>query len=376
MSLSVRSVQGRRGTADFVDVAWRVQAGRGTAWIPPLRVMVRDALDTRKNPFYRNAERELFIAERDGVRVGRIAAIENGNHNDYHGDRTGFFGFFECVDDPEAARGLVDAARDWLAARGLETIRGPMNPSMHNDLGVLVDGFDLDPVLTMPWNPPYYDSLLQGTGLKGVRDLLAYFLESGAEQTMPERLRRLAERQKRRSRLTFRRWDFGTFEQEARLVHRLYCASWEGNWGFTPPSWDEFWHLAKDLKALLHPDFTFVGEVDGEPVGFVMIARDLNRVLRKIPSGRLWPWNIARLLFGVRSVRQGRFVLLGLTPEYRRRGYFSMFAAEVARRAAAAGAEGAEASWVLEENEALIAPLAAMGLEPNKRWRIYEGGVR
>jgi GNAT superfamily N-acetyltransferase len=170
----------------------------------------------------------------------------------------------------------------------------------------------------------------------------------------------------------FREWDLADLKETARDAFDLYCDAWDGNWGFVPPSWEEFWHLAKDLKSVLHPDFAFIAELEGKTVGFIMIARDMNRVLRQIPSGRLWPWNIARLLLGLPKVLSGRIVLLGLRPEYRNRGFFPLFALEVARRAEKIGAEGAEASWILEDNESLVAPLEAMDLEPYKRWRIYE----
>ncbi len=161
-------------------------------------------------------------------------------------------------------------------------------------------------------------------------------------------------------------------EEEVRTAYDLYCDAWDGNWGFVPPSWEEFWHIAKDLKSVLHPDFAFVAELDGKTVGFIMIARDINRVLRRIPSGRLWPWHIVRLLIELPKVLSGRIVLLGLKRKYQNRGFFPLFALEVARRAMKIGAEGAEASWILEDNDALTAPLKGMDLEPYKRWRIYE----
>ena len=373
MTLRVNRVDGRRGVARFVDAAWRVDRGVGSRWIPPLRAVVRDLLDTSKNPFYAQADRALFVAERDGVVAGRVAAIENRWHNRHHADRTGFFGFFECRDDPEAARALLTAAEGWLVARGLEALRGPMSPSMNHECGLLVDGFETDPVLMTPWNPPYVAGLLEGAGYRKVQDLVGYYIDTNGEAlAFPDRVRRLAERTARKTRVVFRELDVRTLEREARKVHELYLDAWAGNWGFVPPSWEEFWHTAKDLKAVLAADFSFVAEIDDEVVGFMMIARDVNRVLRTMPSGRLWPWNIARLLRRGPRVPSGRVVLLGMKREHRNRGLFPLFTYEAARRAHEIRAEGAEASWILDDNQALIAPLEAMGLEPYKRWRIYE----
>ena len=372
MTVHVEQVEGRRGVATFVDVAWRVQAGRSTRWIPPLRAMVRDALDRGGNPFYREADRALFVARRDGEVVGRVAAIENRWHNRHHSDRVGFFGFFECLDDHEAARGLLGAAEKWLADRGLRTVRGPISPSMNHECGLLVDGFDTPPVLMTPWNPPYYGPLIEGAGYGKIQDLLGYYIPAGDKLAVPDRVRRLAERTLRHTRIKFRTLDVATLEHEARMVLQLYNEAWAGNWGFVPPSWDEFWHTAKDLKAVLAADFSFVAEVDDEIVGFMLIARDINRLLRDMPSGRLWPANIVRLLRQTPKILSGRVVLLGLKTEYRNRGLFPLFAYEAARRALEIRADGAEASWILDNNEALVAPLEAMGLAAYKRWRIYQ----
>lgn len=361
--------------ARFVDVPWHVHDPAKSRWIPPLRAMIKDALDRGGNPFYQAADRALFVARRNGAPVGRVAAIENRWHNRHHGDRVGFFGFFECLDDQAAASELLGAAADWLGKRGLESVRGPISPSMNHECGLLVDGFDHDPVIMTPWNPPYYAGLVERAGYAKVQDLLGYHIPAGDSLAVPERVRRLAERTQRKSGIAFRRLDVGTLEREARKVLELYNEAWAGNWGFVPPSWDEFWHTAKDLKGVLAADFSFVAEVDEEIVGFMLIARDINRLLRRMPSGRLWPWNVARLVLGVQKIMSGRVVLLGLKTAYRHRGLFPLFAYEAARRALEIGAEGAEASWVLDDNEALVGPLEAMGFEGYKRWRIYEGAV-
>ena len=373
MTLQIIEDGGRRGAARFVDAAWRVHDQPvSSGWIPPLRAVVRDGLDRRGNPFYQKAERALFIARRNGQVVGRVAAIENRWHNEHHDDQVGFFGFFDCRDDQEAATGLFDRAERWLGERGLKSARGPVCPSMNHECGVLVDGFDFPPVIMTPWNPSYYDRLIEKAGYARARDLLGYYLPAGDPSALPDRLRRVAERTLQRTRLVFRAWDFDTMEEEVKAAHDLYCEAWDGNWGFVPPSWEDFWHIAKDLKSVLHPDFAFVAELDGDTVGFIMIARDMNRVLRRMPSGRLWPWNIARLLLGLPKVLNGRIVALGLKAEYQNRGFFPLFAFEIARRGLEIGAEGAEASWILEYNEMLNAPLQGMDLEPYKRWRIYE----
>lgn len=374
VNLTISQVEGRAGLRRFIDVPFRLRDRDPMSWsnwVPPLRMMVRDTLRT-SNPFWRTADRALFLAERSGRPVGRVAAIENRSHNRHHDDRVGFLGFLDCARDEEAMAALLGRAEGWLTARGLDSARGPVSPSMNHESGLLVDGFDSPPTIMTPWNPAYYGPLLEGCGYAPARDLLGFDIPADGKLAVPERVQRLAERTRRAAEVTFRPLDVKTLESEARRVLELYCEAWEDNWGFTPPSWEEFWHAARDLRSVLLPEYSFVAEVDGEVVGFMMMVRDLNRVLRDVPSGRLWPTTLLRLARGLPRVRHGRIVLLGLRRAHRQRGLFPLFAWEAARLAHATGFGGAEASWVLDGNTALTAPLEAMGLRPHKRWRIYE----
>tara|TARA_B100000686_G_scaffold123936_4_gene131280 strand:+ start:3547 stop:4686 length:1140 start_codon:yes stop_codon:yes gene_type:complete len=377
--LRVNQVEGRRGIARFVNALWQVRelnagAIEEKSWVPPLRVTVTDIL-SQKNPFYQHANRALFVAERGGLTVGRIAAIENAAHNRYHRDRVGFFGFLETVNDPEVAHSLLDTAEGWLRSRSLNRSRGPISPSMNHECGLLIEGSETPPAIMTPWNPIYYKKLVESSGYKGIQDLLGYDITSGANLAVPHRIQRLAERTARTTGVTFRNLNIGFLEHEARKVLDLYCQAWSGNWGFTPPSWNEFWHIAKDLKSVLLRDFSFVAEVRDEVVGFMMVVRDINRILTHVPSGRLWPTTLFRLTRDLPKVQRGRIVLMGLSSEYRHKGLFPLFAYESARRAKDIGFEGAEASWVLNDNIALTKPMAAMGMNPYKRWRLYEKAI-
>lgn len=377
MTLTIRQVEGRAGLRRFIDVPFRLRDRDPLSWkewVPPLRAMVRDTLNP-SNPFWRVADRALFLAERDGRPLGRIAAIENRSHNRHHGDRAGFFGFLECAPDPDAAAALLRRAEGWLSDRGLERARGPISPSMNHESGLLVAGFRTPPTVMTPWNPEYYGELVEKAGYAPVQDLLAFDIPADGRLAVPARIHRLADRTRRTTGVTFRTLDVKTLESEARKVLELYCEAWEGNWGFTPPTWEEFWHTARDLKAVLLPEYSFVAEIDGEVVGFMMMVRDLNRVLRDVPSGRLWPSTLLKLAVGLPRVRHGRIVLLGMRRTHRHRGLFPLFAWEAARLAHETGFGGAEASWVLDGNTALTAPLEAMGLRPHRRWRIYERDI-
>jgi len=339
-------------------------------------MMVRDLLDTKRNPFYRQADRALFVAKRDGRPVGRIAAIENRAHNAFQQDRVGFFGFFEAVDDQDVARALFRAAEGWLNARGLTSIRGPMNPSTNHDCGLLVEGFDQHPQFLTTWNPPYYETLIRDSQFVAAKDLLGYWLPYGeSSYRMPPRMEALARRAAAKVNLSFRDLEPSRFWDEVAICWEVYNSAWEKNWGFVPMSRDEFTYMAKSLKPLLIPQFAFVAEIDGVPAGFMLSTPDFNLIFKTIRNGRLFPFGLLKILLGKGRLRTGRVIALGIKNEYRTGSILPLFMHEAARRAIAYGSPGAEASWVLEENVAMRQPIEALGGRVYRRWRIFERSI-
>lgn len=375
MSLEILPVERNRRLSEFIDVPWRIPAIKDhPAWVPPLRMMVKDLVDTKTDPFYRRAERQLWVAYRNGVPVGRIGAIENRAHNEFHGDRVGFFGFFESTDDPEVAQRLLDVAAEWLQRRGLTEMRGPMSPSTNHDCGVLIDGFDQHPVLLTAWNPPYYDALIKGAGLATSKDLVGYWLPYGeAGFQVPPRVEALAMRAKERAKLTFRDIDTKKhYWDDVELCWQIYNSAWEQNWGFVPMTRDEFMFQAKGLKPLLIPQFAFLAEVNGEPAGFMLCVPDFNRIFKRIPNGRLLPFGLLKILTGKSKLKTGRIMALGIKEQFRSGSILPVFMHESLRRAVAYGSTGAEASWILEDNAAMRQPVDAWGGRVYRKWRIYE----
>lgn len=357
----------------FVDVPWRIHdRAVHRNWVPPLRKAVVDALDERRNPFYARAARELLIASRDGRPVGCIAAIENRAHNEFHDDRLGFFGFFECQDDPEAARALVDAAGEWLRARGLTTIRGPFNPSTNYECGVLVSGFEHRPMFMTPWNPPFYAALLEGVGMAKSKDLLGYHLPLHAGGlTIPPNFARLANRVRADARITLRHLEPRHFTRELALCWDIYASAWERNWGFVPMEQREFAHIAGELRHLVRKEWTFIAHVDGDPAGFILAVPDYNEVLGPLGTGRLFPTGALRMLLARSRLRRGRVMALGVKREYRSTGLSVLLIDELVRQGFATATEG-EASWVLEDNVLMTRSLASIAVKEYRRWRIYE----
>ena len=370
--VTIHPVQTRAELDRFIDLPWSLYERGHPQYAPPLRMVVRDLLDPA-NPFYREADRALFVAKQGTRVVGRIAAIENRAHNAYHHDRTGFYGFFECVDSAVVAEALFEAAGGWLRARGLTSMRGPVNPSMNHECGLLVQGFRWPAMLMTPWTPRHYVTLHEQAGFTGVKDLLAYFLPmSDPRFALPPAFVEHANRARNAAGLTFRALDFSNTAEEAERCRQLYVAAWERNWGFVPPSREEFLHLATSLKPLLIRDFAFMAEVAGEPAGFLILLPDFNHLFRRIGTGKLFPTGWLQLLWGKRRLRSGRIVLLGVAPRFRTRSILELFAHELYERGRQYGAVGAEGSWILEDNHLMTKPLEALGAKVYRRWRLYE----
>jgi hypothetical protein len=346
--------------------------------VPPLKDDVRLLFDRRKNPFFAHGDVQPFLAWKDGKVVGRIAAIENRAHNRFHEDRVGFFGFFECADDQEAADALFTAAESWLRARGLDTMRGPMNPSTNQECGLLIEGFDAHPVFMTNWNPRYFLPLMDAAGFTKAKDLYGYWYQASGpgKLSLPPRFAALAQRAVAESGVTFRDIDIGRFHHEVEVLWDIYNAAWEKNWGFVPMTRAEFVHTAKDLKPLVVPRLAFVAEVNGRPAGVMVNLLDYAHAQIAIGNGRLFPFGFLKLLAARRTVKSGRMMVLGIKAEHRTRSILPLFIHELYRRAEAMDAIGGEASWILEDNLQMVRAMELVGAPLYRKWRIYDRPIR
>jgi len=373
-SIQVRATANARDARAFLDLPYRLYRGN-PHWIAPLRMAQKDILNTARHPFYSTSDAEKFIAARDGRIVGRVMAIFNRAYNEFHNERAGFFGFFEVENDPEAASALLDAARDWLRRRDAEVIRGPVNPSTNYECGLLVEGFELDPTVMMTYNPAYYAELLEGYGMKKAMDLYAYAI--GASYfNHSNKLQRVAERLRKRDRISVRTIDKKDFNNEVQIVRRVYNDAWSRNWGFVPMSEAEFEHLAKDLKQIVDPRIAMIAEQETDegssrPIGFFLAVPDVNRALKKI-NGRLLPVGLLKLLWHSRKISSIRVITMGAVREYQSMGIGSIFLDEIYRRAPAAGFPTGEMGWVLENNLMMNRSADLIGGRLEKTYRIYE----
>lgn len=369
----ISRVEGRRDLARFIDFAWQLyQPSQHPNWVPPLRMTVADVLRPG-HPFYADAARELFLARRGDRVVGRIAAIENRAHNRFHGDTVGFFGFFECEDDQEAATALFAAAAAWLAARGLTSMRGPFNPSTNYECGLLVDGFEHRPTFMTPWNPPYYDRLCADAGCVRAKDLLGFRFDVGTPGFVPPPILERHSARALRAGITLRDIEPQHFDREVAILWDIYNEAWEANWGFVPFTKAEFRHLAADVRHLLAPGYCYIASVDGVPVAFLLSVFDFNETLRHHRSGRLLPMGLLRLLWHRRRAPSIRVMALGVRAAFRARPILPLFTRELMRRGLASPVtKRAEASWLLEDNHLIVKSMRALQATECMRWRLYE----
>ena len=328
-NISVLPVRTKSDEKRFIRFLWDIYAN-DPLWVPPLMMDREKLIDKKKNPFYAHSDMELFLAERNGKVVGRIGAIVNHNHNKEHNENIGFFGFYESINDQSVANALFDAAKKYLQSKGVTAMRGPANPSVNDEYGLLVEGFDRSPVVLMTYNPPYYGTLFEKYGFKKLKDLYAYLLDQ--ETVYSERFVRFNELVKQREGLTFRSVDMKHFKEEVDRIKVIYNKAWSKNWGAVPMTDAEFDALAADLKPVVVPDLIIMAEAKGKPIGFALSLPDINVPLKFNKNGGLLT-GLYHLYTKKKLIDLVRIIVLGVIPEQQRTGAAGVLFYETAVRA-------------------------------------------
>jgi GNAT superfamily N-acetyltransferase len=369
--LIVAPVASRREKKQFLEFPWKLYRDDPN-WVPPIRVDQKELVNYRPHPFYERNAVETFLALRGGEVVGRIAAIHNRIHNEHHHDKIGFFGFFESIDDQEVASRLFDAARAWLAERGLETLRGPMNPGINYTLGTLIEGFDSPPTFMMTYNPAYYPRLLEGYGFRKAQDLYSYYGYKDMLPASTERLAPIAEQIVERFNVKTRTLDRSKFLADVELFLRIFNESLRKLWSFSPMTPGEVRHIAKSLRWLIVPELTAAVEIDGKTVGASFGILDYNPRIKRI-DGRLFPFGFLRLLWNRRAIKRMRLISTNVLPEYQLMGIGLVLLRDMLPRGLTYGAlEEVEYSWVMESNALSRGSLEKGGAKRLKTFRIYD----
>jgi GNAT superfamily N-acetyltransferase len=371
----VAEVTSKADLETFIDVPWVIYKD-DPYWAPPLRFERRDMLDRNKNPFFQHAEAAYFIARVDGKPVGRISAQADRMAQEYQGTGTGHFGFLEAVDDPLVFDALFHAAEAWLKDRGMTRALGPFSPSINEESGLLIDGFNEPPRILMGHARPYYQQHVEGLGYQKVQDLWAYDLDITRE--FPDNVQRILAKARRQEKLTLRPMRKKHFEQELRIIIDIFNDAWRDNWGFIPMTDAEIEKMGKDLKPFVKEEGCMIAEWEGKPTAFMLTVPDVNQAAADL-NGNLLPFGWAKLAWRlmIKSPTWCRVPLMGVRQEFQGTlagASMALLLIETIRQATTTkvGYRRAELSWILESNVPMQRILEMIHCKHYKTYRVYE----
>jgi ribosomal protein S18 acetylase RimI-like enzyme len=368
LSVEVMPVSLPRDTVRFVKT-WFPIYQNDPHWVPPLLYERKRFFDPRKNPYFKVAQVQCFVASQDGQDVGTIAAVVDEVYQEEEAG-TGFFGFFEFIDDREVAAALLDAARVWLAERGMDRVIGPFNFNTNHEFGLLVDGFDSDPYIANPHNSSYYPGIYAALGLRPVMDWYAYHVDS--EMAGVKRMKRLGQRLlSRHPEITIRSLDLSRFDEEVLMLREIYRDAWEQNWGHVRVTDEEFVFIAAGLKQVVDPELCLVAEVDGRTAAISVTLPDMNQVVKRM-NGRIFPFGWRHLLMRKKIINRVRVFMLGVAQEFQSLPLGAALYARSFDIGSAKGLGQGEASLILENNVRMRGALEKMGATIEKTYRNYE----
>jgi GNAT superfamily N-acetyltransferase len=371
-TVEIRPVRSRGELRRFIRLPWRIYRNE-PHWVPPLVYERKRFLDRDKNPFFTHGEAEYFLAWRGDEVVGRISAQIDRDFNDFHKNEWGMFGLFESEDDPEVARALLDAADGWLRERGRDRMVGPMDFTLNDESGIVIEGFDRPPLVKQPYHPRYYQALVEGTdGFEKAQDLLMWNLEVTDREKVLPIIWDMAEKLEPEHGIKLRHLRKRDLQAELDRFLEIYNIAWSRNWGFVPIRREEMEHTAKEMKPILDEDWMMACEMpDGETVGIALTVPDINQVFKRM-NGRVLPLGWLKFLWYKPRIDRVRVGFLGVKPEYQHTGIAAAMYAEHFRVAARKPQSGGEMGWILESNEAMNRGMEAMGGRVVKRYRVYE----
>lgn len=370
MSLEIRETKTKKELYSFIDFPHDLYDGDPN-YVPELFMAQKDLFNPKKHPFHEHGEVVCFIAYQNGKAVGRIAAIKNPVYNEHHNSNIGFFGFYDYIESKEVAGSLIDKVREHLASENYDQLMGPVNFSTNETAGTLVDGYDSPPKIMMTYNKPYYDRIQKELGMEKEMDLFAYMIPTKSVSDKSIKLSKLIEERLARQGITIRNIDAKNVKSEVPAMFKIYNAAWANNWGFVPMSQKEIEHLADELKLIVDEKFSYIAEHNGEPVGFSVSLPNINEITIGFKKGRLFPFNIFKLLLRRKKVKSVRIITTGVIEGYRKKGIEAIFFAKNILEARKRDLDGGEASWILESNEEMVTAAEKLKGEKYKTYRLY-----
>ena len=370
--MEITPVSGKHDLREFINLPYRLYRDDKT-WIPPLRSEQRAQYMLDSNPMLKHCEYALFLARQQGRVVGRISVFIDHLALEHWQQPIGLFGSFESINDSAVADDLLSAARDWLCAKGMTAMRGPWSFASQ-EWGLVVDGYEPEPVILAPYNPSYYNTLLSDFGLAKVKDLLVYIIDTRDNYVVPERILQLTDRIRQRYHVTVRPVNMKRLEEDVLTITRLANESISDNWGFYPVTEEEARAMARDMKQIVNPAAILIAEDEnGRAIGFAMSLPDVNQVLKGL-NGRLLPYGVFKMLFKLPRLTQYRMWALGVIPEWQGRAidtllYRATYEAIYARNLRL------EINYVLEDNDRMNNAIMKLGAKYLRRYRVYEMSI-
>ncbi|MEO0130756.1 MAG: hypothetical protein ABIK76_03600 [candidate division WOR-3 bacterium] len=366
--IKIEKVKNKNDLDLFAKLPFKIYQGDKN-FVPPLISDVKETVSKNKNPYFRHADIELFLAYFKNEIVGRIAGIIDYNYINHHKKNVGFFGFFEVVNNFEVACALFDTVKEWLKSKGMELMVGPANPALNDECAFLYEGFDSPPVIKMSYNPPYYLEFAERYGMEKAKDLYAYYIN--LDQFVPQKIANLIEKLKKKERFQVRNVNLKILDVELRKIKEIYNDAWQENWDFTPLTDEEINYLGKKLKPIAKSEIIPIVEIDGEPAGISIALPNYNEVLIHL-NGKLFPFGIFKFLYYQRKIKSGRLWALGVKKKYRKTGVDALLYYETFLGGKKLGYEWGEVSWILEDNIEIIRPIETWGVKLYKKYRVYQ----
>jgi GNAT superfamily N-acetyltransferase len=372
VAVEVTPVRTWREKREFIELPFRLHAN-DEPWVPPLRIERRLFLSPRFNAYFKHADAQLFLARRDGRAVGRISAQIDHAFNTYQQNDWGMFGFLELEGDPEVAARLFDTAAAWLRERGRDRMVGPMDFAMNDESGIVIEGFEREPMVKQPWHPPYYQRLCEGAGLTKAIDLYMWELHVDDRSAVHPSIFELAEKLEPEHGVRIRKMTRRSLRKDLDLFGETWNDAWKDNWGFVPYSKEDLDHYAQELQLVFDPHWFMVAERidDGEAVGVAITVPDINQVLKKM-NGRLLPFGWWHFLRRRKIIDRVRVGFLGVKKAYQHTGVAAGLFAEHYDMAEQTPQSWGEEGWILETNDAMNRAMEGMGGKIVKKYRVYE----
>ncbi|MGC9323673.1 MAG: hypothetical protein ACP5G0_02875 [Desulfomonilia bacterium] len=371
--IEVKHVEGRGLRNQFIMLPWSARIyDRDPLWIPPIISDQKKLFNPRKGYFFEIGEAQLFLAYKNGMPVGRISAHVNHLYEEKYDTETGFFGFFESIDDILVAQALFDAAAGWLKSRGKKVMNGPQSFSIYDSVGFVTEGFDVMPVVGLFHFAPYYKDLAEACGFSKCIDWHC-FLVKKIDDYRPY-LEKVRLGIMKDMDVEFKTLEKGDMARRVKEIVEIFNVAWDGNWGHLPLTQKQAEMFYSELKMIAIPELTIFAEKDGKTIGFIISIPDVNPYLR-ILNGRLYPWRVLRVMRGVKKTKKIRTLIMGVLPEYRGQKIDDVFYLKTIEDGVRLGFTESDCSLIVETNTKMIGALKPLFAQRYKTYRIYERSI-